>query len=118
MVLAMKLVNLTPHPISLYRQVPRSGYDSAVSTIQPDGRVARIAEQIEDEKSEFAGWPVVGVDYRGIEGLPAPERNVRYIVSLPVALACPFRSDLLVPYDQVRNETGAVVGCRRLAWPA
>ena len=47
--------------------------------------------------------------------------DVFYIVPLVTAIAvqaeAPARTDLLVPYEQVRNAEGTVVGCRTLAQP-
>ncbi|MBQ1165292.1 hypothetical protein KBZ21_45710, partial [Streptomyces sp. A73] len=46
--------------------------------------------------------------------LPPTRDGVRYIVSLVVALGLVprGRDDLLVPYREVRNSSGTVIGCR------
>ncbi|MBQ1165347.1 hypothetical protein KBZ21_45985, partial [Streptomyces sp. A73] len=51
--------------------------------------------------------------------LPPKRDGVRYIVSLVVALGLGprGRDDLLVPYREVRNSSGTVIGCRSLAQP-
>lgn len=48
---------------------------------------------------------------------PDPARTY-YVVPLVVALAARGRSDLLVPYRDVRTLSGSVIGCRQLAQPA
>lgn len=49
--------------------------------------------------------------------LPPARIGVAYIVLLAVALAERRRHDLVVPYDLVRDATGAIIGCRALARP-
>lgn len=61
------------------------------------------------------------VVFTTVYGLPAKREGIYLIVPLVTALAeqseNPARDDLLVPYEQVRNADGAVVGCRTLAQP-
>ena len=59
------------------------------------------------------------VEFGHAHDLPPKQDGVWLIVSLPVALACVpgGRSDLIVPYREVRNDEGTVVGCRTLAQP-
>lgn len=64
------------------------------------------------------GIPVENIEYGHAYGLPDPHDGISYVVSLPVALALVLhRSDLLVPYREVRNASGTVTGCRQLAQP-
>jgi hypothetical protein len=49
--------------------------------------------------------------------LPQPADNTWYIVSTPVALASPHRTDLLVPYGFIRDLDGNVLGSRGFARP-
>lgn len=121
----MGLINLTPHPIDVYDfNVPdqiEPDTHLPITVIKPSGEVARV------EGDEIGQWHldsqllVINVNYRGVNGLPpyaghmnSEDREVWYIVSLPVALAAQ-RADLLVPYSHVRNMTGSVIGCRMLA---
>ena len=48
------------------------------------------------------------------EGLPAYEEGTFYIVSQIVKSALPYRTDLLVPAEMVRDAAGNVVGCKSL----
>lgn len=108
----MTLKNLTPHPINLYRNE-----DHPIEVIPAEARPARLAT-IDLGTNPIAGGPDVEyVEFGHVTGLPQPQHAVWYIVSLPVALALPSRDDLLVPYVEVRNGDGAVIGCRFLARP-
>ena len=118
----MKLVNLTPHPVRIYRsdtpdrvEDPDAG---VVMILEPSGEVARLSESVIGEDTvlndEGVEIPVSLVSYAEVEGLPKPQEGVAYVVPVMTALAAAGREDLLVPYEQVRNQEGTVVGCRRL----
>lgn len=129
-----ELVNLTPHPIRVYRvgtaDVVTDVDDGVLCVIEPSGQVARVAETSHGT-SEFAPFEtytngevriaIESVVFTTVHGLPASRRNVRLIVPLLTAIAvqaeAPARDDMLVPYAQVRNTEGTVVGCRMLARP-
>ena len=105
----MRLVNLTPHPVAIYRD--RAAGDGPEEVIPPSGTVARVAT-VELGKDDD-GYPVV--EYGHAEGLPGQESGVRCIVSLVLALAVRAeRDDLYAPYGEVRNEQGTMIGCRTL----
>ncbi|MFJ4009433.1 hypothetical protein [Streptomyces sp. NPDC090026] len=111
------ILNLTPHPIRLYSDEREDGSDDLDlhlrHTIEPEPKPARLAV-IELGTCDGAEL----VEYGHAHDLPRPQDGVRLIVSLVVALAlADRRSDLLVPYREVRNATGTVIGCRQLAQP-
>ena len=123
------LINLTPHPIRVYgwdvpeRFEPSDKYEPQW-IIEPSGTVARIGEiDLGTQYLRNCPVPVEYVEYRHANGLPAPQLQdsgmyaVWYVVSLALALAAEDRGDLLVPYREVRNADGTVVGCRLLARP-
>lgn len=121
------LINLTPHPVVVYPAdapdcIPLNSV-TPIRVIDREDEPARIVEAgYEAERPAGAGpgqVPVFHVRYcpRHIVGLPEPADGVGYIVSLPVALALPQRADLLVPFKEVRNRTGTVIGCRALSRP-
>lgn len=130
----MSLTNLTPHPIRVYGwAVPdrfEVGDHEPRVVLDPSGMLARIG-QIDLGSAGLLGAeaPVQMVEYRHLNGLPPKytqgwEKNTDwYVVSLPVALACLSkhpairRNDLLVPYLDVRNNEGTIIGCRTLALP-
>ena len=107
----MKLINLTPHPVTFY------SYSETQVTIPPSGKVARVVEEPTAEfHLEDIPVPVVDIKTGRVVDLPGPQPGVVYIVSRPVALAIAGeRSDVLVPDDFVRDENGRIIGARRLA---
>lgn len=115
------IVNLTPHPIRIYGDDRPDGIDDLTPglrlVIDPEPKAARLG--VVPIKSEFRdGVQVELVQYGHAQGLPRRHAGVSYVVSLPVALAlAPRRTDLLVPYREVRNSAGTVIGCRQLAQP-
>jgi hypothetical protein len=118
----MKLVNLTPHPVRLYTADTPDQVDDpdhgVLLTLPPSGKFARLGESVLGEDTvvteEGVRVPVSLVSYAEIQGLPKPQEGVVFVVPLMTALAASGRQDLLVPYEQVRNQEGTVVGCRRL----
>lgn len=111
------ILNLTPHPIRLYSNEREDGIDDLEphlrEVIEPEATPARLAT------IELGGssWPEL-VEFGHAQNLPPKKDGMQYIVSLVVALALTDRrSDLLVPYREVRNASGTVIGCRSLAQP-
>ncbi len=124
----MSLTNLTPHPIRVYGwEVPDTfelGEHEPVLELPPSGQVARIGEvDLGATRLPGCDFPVELVEYRHFNGLPAAaadpgeRHHTWYAVSLALALACSKRGDLLVPYREIRNSAGTVIGCRSLAVP-
>ena len=129
------ITNLTPHPIRIYGwDVPdrfNVGEYEPTQVFEPSGTVARIGEIELGGEGQLRGCDtrVELIEYRHINGIPPKYENwdtnsTWYVVSLPVALACGnpddnvnFRNDLLVPFREVRNPEGIVIGCRSLALP-
>lgn len=115
------ILNLTPHPIRVYAPDRPDGIDDIEpglrQVIDPEPAPARLS--MLPLSSEYRdGIPVELVEYGHAEHIPSPADGVSYVVSLPVALAlAPRRDDLLVPYREVRNASGTVIGCRQLAQP-
>lgn len=107
----MALVNLTPHPIAIYRN--RTLEQGPAEVIPPSGTVVRVAtiDLGTQAAHEFGAYELV--EYGHIHDLPARQEGTAYVVSLVVALAC-HRDDLYAPYVEVRNEQGTMVGCRYL----
>ncbi|NUP20765.1 MAG: hypothetical protein HOZ81_32750 [Streptomyces sp.] len=115
------ICNLTPHPIRLYSSDRDDGIDDLepglLRVIDPEPKAARL-DMIELGTEYREGIPVELVEYGHANNMPRPVDGASFIVSLPVALAlAPRRSDLLVPYREVRNASGTVIGCRQLAQP-
>lgn len=113
------ILNLTPHPIRLYSNEREDGIDDLEPhlrrVIEPEGKPARLA--MVELGTQADGTELV--EYGHAHDLPPKRDGVQYVVSLVVALSLVTRgrSDLLVPYREVRNSTGTVIGCRQLAQP-
>ncbi|MBP8538576.1 hypothetical protein [Streptomyces sp. MK37H] len=113
------ILNLTPHPIRLYDIEREDGIDDLDPhlrhVIEPEDKPARLATI--ELGTQADGIELVEFGHRA--EVPRQQDGVRYVVSLVVALALvpQGRSDLLVPYREVRNSTGTVIGCRQLAQP-
>ncbi|MFC7276246.1 hypothetical protein ACFQS1_19815 [Paractinoplanes rhizophilus] len=132
------IINLTPHPLHFYpNDCPdriERGQVEPEFTVGPSGKVARLAQESlgtgfteafdmegTSPAQSLTATAVEYVDYGSVYGLPpfdgcAPPRTF-YVVPLVVALAARDRPDLLVPYRDVRNMQGSVIGCRQLARP-
>jgi hypothetical protein len=119
------LVNLTPHPIRVYatgtpdRIDPGEHEPTVVIEPSADLPAARLGVIDLGTQNLGLGVPVEYVEFGHIERPPPrPVDGVWYVVSLVVALAqLGQRNDLLVPYLEVRNLEGTVIGCRLLARP-
>lgn len=112
------ILNLTPHPIRVYEWDREDGIDDLGShlkyVIDPEPEPARLATI--ELGTQADGVELVEFGHRA--DLPRPQDGVRLVVSLVVALRhVSERNDLLVPYREVRNATGTVIGCRALAQP-
>ena len=106
----MRLVNLTPHPLSVVCP------DGQTLQVPPSGTIARVAvtrRPAGQLRVEGASLDVHVVEYGDVEGLPEPEAGVIYVVSALVASRVP-RPDVYAPGELVRDEAGRVVGCRGL----
>ena len=105
----MTVINLTPHEV----RVIREGHDDLV--FPPSGKVARLSmNELSTFDYEGIDIPVDLVEFGHLEDQPLKSQGTWYIVSLPTALAVK-RTDFLVPYAEVRDESGRIVGCRSLA---
>ena len=109
----VRLVNLTPHEVVIL-----DSSNNVVLRLPPSGTVARVATR-EEVVGTLNGIPVVKTTYGDVEGLPAPQPGVVYIVSLLVLQALAGkRSDLVAPNTSptplgaVRDNQGRIVGVR------
>lgn len=107
----VSLVNLTRHPVVLYR---RGG---SKITIPCDGRVATFVREGRSSdvlRTDYGEVPVqYGTTLDGrVEGLPEPVPGVYYIVPAMLRQSQPRRTDLLSPSGLVLDEYKRVIGCR------
>lgn len=117
----MRLVNLTPHDIAVF-----SGNGEKV-VIPKSGQAVRVTSSAVPISYVLAGSleiPLVETRFGDIEGLPAPEPGVLYVVSALAAQAAVAqgRVDVVAPdtgpESAVRDENGNIVGVRRFTRPS
>lgn len=116
------LLNLTPHRITV---LDRDG-KTVLAEIEPSGKIARVAvTRRETGLIHIRGTigevdipgnsiPVYRSEYGSVEGLPAPQRGIIYVVSTLVRQACGGRLDVMSPGELVRGSDGQPVGCKGL----
>lgn len=106
----MKLINLTPHEIVVYREekiflsIPSSGFVRA-------NEVSKLAGNIN-------GIPVKSVSYGAVQGMPEPVEGTIYVVSQITAAALKQQNrteDIYIVTDAVRDEENKIIGCRSFA---
>lgn len=112
-VMAVKLVNLTPHPVTI-----RVG--GAELTVPPSGKVARVKEEIITVgEVEVDGVKIplrtkkLGEE---VEDLPPPQEGTIYITSFLAAQAAwaVGRRDVVSTGDPIRDEEGRIVAISSL----
>ncbi len=108
------IINSTPHELVLYSQ---SG--EKLRTWSKSPAPARVAEDIQPAHripSDGTIVPMfrVNVDENATE-LPDPIEGTYFVVSRVTAMHYPERSDFIFPFNEVRDETGRVIGCRGFA---
>lgn len=128
----MRLVNLTPHAITLIAEGFAVFDNKSKCYHMPDGLrpfvlmefpsegIARCAVQDTDLPAldvEGTLVPCCGVTFGAIEGLPDPVDGTMYIVSAIVANAARAqgRRDVVVPARMVRDAEGKIIGCLAFA---
>lgn len=97
-------INLTPHEVRVVKE-------KDIMVIPPSGIVARC-EQREEVIGEIEGVRVTRLVMGRLVNLPAPKKGVTYIVSHIVLQEARERTDLVKPGELVRDETGAIIGCK------
>ena len=103
----MKVLNLTPHPIHIC-----DDNGAVLRTIESSGLVRLKAVTV--PAGQIDGILVTQTHFGDPEGLPTYQDDVYYIVSQLVKSALPNRTDLLVPAEVVRDQSGAIIGCKSL----
>lgn len=114
----MKIINLTEHPIHIYRRLNSKGAASWITTIEPSGEVARVAlysEQLPPILINGIEVPITRNTFGEVYFVPPPQGDTIYIVSKPVAQRLPERDDLYVVNNLLRDKTGKVLGCQSLS---
>jgi hypothetical protein len=119
-----RLVNLTEHDVRLIAR-PRNGDDGMaeppLACIAAEGRFARVDDEAARLRENLLDTEcgVVRLTWlrrsARLADLPGPRAGTRFVVSRVTALAARDRSDLVFPFEEIRDEHGRVTGTRRLA---
>ncbi len=112
----VKLVNLTPHPLHFFAG------DGCELVFEPAGSPARVEQTralvLDLVTSDGHNAPVTQSSFGEVTGLPEPQPNTFYVVSLITAQALKAigrTDDILIVDAAVRDEQGHIVGCRGFA---
>jgi len=106
----MKLLNLTPHSLSIEAR------DGRIITIPPSGQIARLAVTREPRADLQIGNDVFAISrptFGAITGLPDAQAGVVLVVSALVAEQAK-RADVFSVGELLRDKSGAVIGARGL----
>lgn len=124
------IFNLTPHPISLYKEddcvfnEKTRSYDLVDAKAEPwlvlqpeEAPIPRCAS-LEEPSGTLGGIPMLKLRFGEVENLPPQQEDRLLIVSALVAAAGrkQGRTDLVVPAHMVRDSTGRILGCTSLAF--
>jgi hypothetical protein len=107
----MKFVNLTPHTVNLINP----STEVKLASFPSEGSVRVGTENNYHVKN---GVPIGTVQFTELEGLPEPQENTMYILSLIAFNAAKEkgRKDICFPSGQMfRNEQGQIIGMEFLA---
>ena len=104
----MKIINLTPHDISLMR-------NGQVVEIYPASRTPARVSVSAEIVGEINGFEIRKNVYGQVVNLPEREEGTVYIVSALVAQAAKDRDDILVTDGAVRDAEGKIIGCTGFA---
>ncbi len=102
----LNLVNLTPHAINICDD---SG--AIIRTIPASGQQARCAVST-SPRFEIGNLKFVSTVFGAVTGLPEPQTDTMYIVSLLVKQAVSHRADVCSPGEMVRDTDGEIIGCK------
>ena len=104
----IKIINLTPHILNIEDE------DGNIIAVPASGQVARLSESREISRY-INRIPVYRTVFGKVDGLPEPELNTIYIVSMLVKQQVQYRYDVLYPGEAIRDESGNIIGCRGLS---
>lgn len=109
----MKILNCTPHDINIL-----GDNGSTITSIKPSGTIVRANQ--ENKRVGYLNINGVAIPESAVtfndNGLPDECDDTLLIVSKLTADAFPWRQDLLLVNESVRDEDGKVIGCKSLAF--
>jgi hypothetical protein len=121
------IINLTGETVRLYGPdapdvIEDDALDRSCTVIAADVPSAFLGVEsvdLDEPRTTFHGGRPLEIHLVRylVRDLPASRRGVYLLVDPAVGVCVRGRADLLVPFDQVRDSTGAVVGHRHLVSP-
>ena len=105
----MKIVNLTPHEINIFRSMADT---VPMMSIPPRGIIARVS-MISELYGDIDGVPIFSFSFGDIVDMPNQESGTIYIVSAMLLehKSMKNRMDAFAPGELKRNEKGQPIGC-------
>lgn len=105
----VRIVNCTQHDINIEL------VDGTLLNIKPSGNIARHSMTMVERIFRIGKIPISKVIFGDVVGLPDPQPNTIYIVSLIVLQELmSSRPDVYAPGELIRTERGRVVACKGL----
>lgn len=110
-------VNLTPHPIHIYKN------DQTYITIPPSGSIARMEQKEQSDLDPVDGISIkTAPSFTNVSGLPKNKPSPKIIVSMPVGSYLQnnpkeYSGDVYGPDTGdgvIRSETGMIIGTKNL----
>lgn len=108
---AMTIINLTPHDIHLHLPTGEVVTYPAINKDNP-ARAQMRSTQVASVEVSGEIIPITRNEYGTLENVPDPIAQTLFIVSALAAQAAPWRMDLIIPSEPVRNDKNQVIGCR------
>ena len=110
------IINLTPHPLRFFAS---DGCEIVFTAAAIPARVDQTRELVLDLVTpDGHNVPVTQSTFGAVTGLPDPQPNTFYVVSLITAQALKAigrTDDILIVDAAVRDEEGHIIGCRGFA---
>jgi hypothetical protein len=103
------VINLTPHDINVIME------DGTTYVLPKSETPARCSEYVLHTFTDILPVNVVSKKFGDTENLPKYKEGTYYVVSAIVKAANPYRMDLFLVNDTVRDSEGRIVGCKSFA---
>jgi hypothetical protein len=108
-----KIINLTPNGYDVYAA------DGSIKNIPPSGDIARVTATVTTalmvaDAENINGIIVAAEGWGKVEGLPAPQPGIVYLVGRNVKERVPDRDDVLVLGPPARDEGGKIIAAHGL----
>lgn len=131
----MKLINLTPHEISIIETGPKPEYKKRMRVIPPSGEICRVREEVLSfpktshpffktggEVPTENGYRIVTRAKRifsQLEGLPDARTDTIFMVSMIAAMEAwaSGRFDVVATGEPIRGDDGRITGCYNIMMP-